>query len=339
MTCAGTLAVTSGMDPLLSGSGLPLVSIVVPVRNGAAHIGDLLTSVLSARYPADRREILVVDNGSTDATAEIAQRHPITYLFEPVIGPSSARNRGIEVSSGEIVAFLDADCVVTQGWLEALVAPFENPDVWSVAGEILSYPPETRAQRYMAMRKVRWQQPALESRWWPFAVTANVAFRRATFGRVGYFDPMLARGQDKDFGRRFLAAGLRFEYSPGAVVFHRHRATTRGFLQQHQGWGFGAALLHVKYGLPWGWRHEGRKYRELLRSVWQLAGSGVRRLARKGDEMEFYYAYYEVLRRVAHRVGLLQGIAWRLKRGWNADWPTAGLRVGVSELDAREGAE
>ena len=303
--------------------GAPLVSIVVPVRNGEGFIGDCLASVLAARYAVDRREILVVDNGSADSTAEIVKGHPITYLFEPEIGPSPARNRGIEASSGEIVAFLDADCVVTKGWLEELVAPFAAPDVWSVAGEILSYPPETRAQRYLAMRKARWQKPAVESEWWPFAVTANVAFRRETFDRVGYFDPMLIRAQDKDFGRRFLSTGLKMEYSPKAVVFHRHRATTRGFFQQHQGWGFGSVLLHVKYDLPWGWSHEARKYGELLRSVWEFGRRGLRYALRGGEEMDFYYAYYEVLRRVAHRVGLLQGIVWRLRRGWNADWPAS----------------
>ncbi len=313
---------TPGGPEAQTGVGFPLVSVVVPVRNGADCIGDCVASVLAARYPPHRREVLVVDNGSADGTADIVKGQPVTYLFEADIGPSSARNRGVGSSSGEIVAFLDADCVVTKGWLEELVAPFADPDVWGVAGEILSYPPETRAQRYMATRKVRWQQPALESRWWPFAVTANVAFRRATFERVGYFDPVLIRAQDKDFGRRFLSSGLTMEYSPRAVVFHRHRATTRGFFRQHQGWGLGAVLLHVKYGLPWGWGSEARKYGELLRSMWELAGAGWRRATRGGEEMDFYYPYYELLRRLAHRVGFLQGIAWRLRRGWNAQWPT-----------------
>jgi GT2 family glycosyltransferase len=308
--------------PLLTGD--PLVSIVVPVRDEEAIIGNCLTSVLGTRYPSEKREILIVDNGSSDRTAEIVKKHPVTYLFAPErAGPSHARNRGIEASSGEIVAFLDADCVVTKGWLEELVAAFETPDVWGVAGEILSYPPQTRAQRYMAMRKGRWQKPAVESKWWPFAVTANVAFRRDTFDQIGYFDPVLIRAQDKDFGRRFLSAGLKLEYSPTAVVFHRHRATTRGFFRQHVGWGFGAALLHLKYNLPWGWRNEARKYGELLRSIWELGRSGLQHVIRGGEEMDFYYAYYEVLRRLAHRIGFLQGIVWRFKRGWNAEWPAS----------------
>lgn len=313
---------TPGGQELQASAAVPLVSIVVPVRNGADCISDCVASVLAAPYPRDRREVLVVDNDSEDGTAGVVKRHPVTYLYEADIGPSSARNRGVGASSGDIVAFLDADCVVTKGWLQELVAPFADPDVWGVAGEILSHPPETRAQRYMAARKVRWQQPAMESRWWPFAVTANVAFRRATFDRVGYFDPLLIRAQDKDFGRRFLSAGLRMAYSPRALVFHRHRATTRGFFRQHQGWGFGAVLLHVKYGLPWGWGSEARKYGELLQSVWELAGAGWRRAIGDGEEMDFYYPYYEMLRRLAHRVGFLQGIAWRFRRGWNAEWPT-----------------
>lgn len=298
---------------------LPSVSIVVPVHNGADVIQDCVASLLGSRYPAQRREVIVVDNGSTDSTAEIVRNLPVEYLLEPRRGPSSARNRGIDASCGEVVAFVDADCVATTGWLEELARPFTIPDVWGVAGEIVSYPPRTSAQRYMARREGRWQKTALESRWWPFAVTANVAFRRSTFERVGGFDPALIRAQDKDFGRRYLDAGLRFEYAPRALVLHRHRATSWGFFRQHLGWGYGAALLHAKYGLPWGARAEIAKYGELAAAMWALARSGARHLGANGDPADLQNSAYEVLRRIAQRVGATKGLlrAVPIRLGWS----------------------
>lgn len=320
MTTAGVRA--AHLDGESGGAATaPSVSIVVPVRNGEAEIGSCLASLLRTRYPESRREILVVDNGSTDATSEIVRRYPVRCAHEPRRGPSHARNRGVEESGGDIVAFVDADCVATTGWLRELAAPFRRPEVQAVAGEILSYPPDTRAQRYMALRKSRWQKPAVESRAWPFAITANLAVRRDAFEHVGLFDPLLVRAQDKDFGRRFLDAGLRLEYAPRAIVLHRHRATTRGLFRQHLGWGFGAALLHLKYDLPWRWRDEAAKYRELIRASGTLVAGSLRYALGRGDEVDLYYPYYEFLRRLAHRLGLLKGLAWRARRGWNPTWP------------------
>jgi glycosyltransferase involved in cell wall biosynthesis len=293
----------------VTGSALPFVSIVVAARNAERTLQGCLNSLLRADYDPARREILVVDNASTDATASIARRHPVRYLREPVRGASAARNRGIEASRGEIVAFTDADCVVTTGWLRALVRGFEEPEVWAVAGEIVAYPPSTPAERYTAMRKGRWQESALSlSR--PFAVTSNVAFRRETFDRLGLFDPALLKGQDKDFGWRFFGAGdLRLAYRPDALVLHRHRSTAWSLFTQHAGWGYGAALLHRKHGLPWSARHELRKQRELAAAVRSVVAAALRHRLRGGDAMDLHHQAFEVVRRLGLRVGALYGLA------------------------------
>jgi glycosyltransferase involved in cell wall biosynthesis len=103
---------------------LPFISVVVPVRNGEAMIGDCIESILACDYPGERHEVLVVDNASTDRTPEVVSEHPVRLLNEPQRGVSFARNRGIAESSGEILAFIDGDCLADPSWLRELARPF-----------------------------------------------------------------------------------------------------------------------------------------------------------------------------------------------------------------------
>jgi glycosyltransferase involved in cell wall biosynthesis len=281
--------------------GLPFVSVVVPARNCERTIGDCLASILRGDYPADRREVLVVDNASTDRTAELVRRHPVRRLQELRRGPSAARNRGVVESRGAIIAFLDADCVATIGWLRELVRALHDGDAAGVAGEIVPFPPTSRAERHQASRTVFWQKSLID-RSRPFAATGNVAFRREVFDTIGLFDPWLRTAEDQDFSWRFFAAGLRLTYSERALVLIHHRPTDWGLFKQHVGWGYGAALLHRKHGLPWSLGRELGKQGELLRAVWELAR------AAGGDRPDVHDRYYEVLRRSALRIGGLYGI-------------------------------
>ena len=101
---------------------LPLVSVVIPVWNSPDLIGKCLTALAQQTYPRDRFEVLVVDNGSTDATANVARSYPfVAVLSEPVAGSYRARNRGLRSARGEYVAFTDADCIPDPDWLTAAV--------------------------------------------------------------------------------------------------------------------------------------------------------------------------------------------------------------------------
>ena len=125
-------------------------ALVIPALNEEETIGDCLVSLRRMDYPPERREILVVDNGSTDRTAEIIKSFPVRYLWEERRGFSAARNKGVKASKGEILAFTDADCIVSRGWLRELAQAFEEESVGGVAGEIVTYPPKTPVERYVA---------------------------------------------------------------------------------------------------------------------------------------------------------------------------------------------
>jgi mycofactocin glycosyltransferase len=291
---------------------LPFVSVVVPARNCERTIGDCLASLLQLDYPRDRLELLVVDNASTDGTSGIIRRYPVCRLQEPRRSPGAARNRGVEAGSGEIVAFTDADCVVTSGWLRELVGEFETGDVWGAAGEIAAYRPATAAERYVAMRRPKLQESVLRRRA-PFPGTANVAFRRETFEQIGVFDPLLPTAEDMDFGWRFLDAGLKLSYNPRALVLHRHRDSAWKLFRQFVGWGHGAALVHRKHRPPWRLRRELPDI-DLPVALRDLVAVGVRHRMRGEDATDVHYHWFDLLRRLGLRMGAfygrLEGATW-----------------------------
>src|SRR5947207_13768315 len=99
----------------------PQISVIIPVRNGATLLEGCLRSVLTQDHPRDRFDVLVVDNGSTDGSADVARRFGLSPLLEPQPGAANARNRGLAAAKGEIIAFTDVDCEVAPTWLTALV--------------------------------------------------------------------------------------------------------------------------------------------------------------------------------------------------------------------------
>ena len=164
----------------------PSASIVVPVLNGERTIDLCVSSLKALDYPEGAYEVIIVDNGSTDGTPRILDSHSswpyIKLLSETKRGASPARNRGIESANGDIIAFTDADCAVTDTWLRNLVRPFEDPTVGGVGGEVASYEPASIVERYVATLDV--QRHTLSRPFLPYAQTANVAYRAQVFKEV-----------------------------------------------------------------------------------------------------------------------------------------------------------
>jgi GT2 family glycosyltransferase len=293
----------------MTDSKVPFVSVIIPVLNGGRTIRECLGSLLKMDYPVERREILVVDNGSTDRTAEIIHSFPVRYLHEERRGSAAARNQGIKASKGEILAFTDADCIVSRGWLRGLVQAFDEEGVGGVAGEIAAYPPQTPAERYAARVRHLSPQKYLARPLLPFAVFANLAFRREVFDRIGLLDETIPLGESTDFCTRFFReAGLKLRYAPRAMVFHHHRETPREFFQQQWGYGRGHALLYIKYRqeIPWGWRQTVLAYRELALAAWALAKTGLRYSLRGGRREALSFCYFEFLKKLAERLGFIR---------------------------------
>lgn len=303
------------------GRGAPrqFVSVVVPVLNGEATIGRCLESLCNDSYPEDRREIVVVDNGSTDRTATLVRDYPVRLLTEPEPGLSRARNRGIEESRGEIVAFTDADCCVSKRWLDELIGGFDQNDPAAVTGEVVPYPPSTPAERYSARRKpsvAAWQRD-LSDPWFCFM---NAAVRRSAFDRVGLFDVGFAGigCEDIDFAWRFADAGLRVRRQARPLVFHQQRMTSLDLFRQNLRNGRGWALLHRRYPdrAAWSSRDELAAWADLGRTALDAALTTVRGRSGSGSASDPDHPQLELLLKLGQRIGFVDGRlrAW-IQRG------------------------
>lgn len=211
----------------------PAVSVVVPVYNDPVGIRDTLSALTAQTYPDDRLEILPVDNGSTDDTRSVisefeAEHETVSLVIEDEVqGSYAARNAGVQASSGELLAFVDADMYMEADWLETAVtaaerAPYVGCDVEPVVeGE------ETLAARFDAAtafpveRYVRWQN---------YAPTCCLLVRRAVVDDVGTFDARLVSGGDSEFGHRVADAGYDQTFAPDATLYHPVRDTFRALV-------------------------------------------------------------------------------------------------------------
>lgn len=233
-------------------AGEPLVSVVVPVRDGASDLPPLLAG-LAAQEGVASFEVLVVDNGSRDATAEVAGAHDIVtrVIRERRPGSYSARNAGLAQARSPIVAFTDADCIPEPGWLAAGLEALADADLAGGAIEQVRSSEPTWWEIYDRATYLDQERLVLDQR---FAATANLFVRRSVFDQVGPFDSRLRSSGDLELCQRAVDAGFRLVYAPEARVLHRPRRTLRGTWNLHRRLGAGWADLARLGVRPRAWR-------------------------------------------------------------------------------------
>jgi glycosyltransferase involved in cell wall biosynthesis len=204
----------------------PLVSVMIGVYNGAPYIAEAIESVLAQDY--EPLELIVVDDGSTDGSADVARRFPEARVFRQENGGNgSARNRAVEEATGELYAFLDADDRFTPGKLTLQKAALDaDPGLDMVFGHVREFvSPELDAET-----RARIRPPAPEPM--PWTAPNLMLIRRDSFHRVGPFTTAVRVGVTVDWFARASEAGLRYAILPEVVLERRLHTQNNGLRER-----------------------------------------------------------------------------------------------------------
>jgi GT2 family glycosyltransferase len=239
--------------------GAERLSVIVCTRDRPTELAGCLASLAAQDNPPG--QIIVVDNAAgRSAEAACAGRPGVTYVHEPRPGLSRARNTGVSVARGELVAFTDDDVELSPNWTGEIVRAFRHPEVDAVTGLVLPARLDTDAQAAFQLHfggfTSSFQPLRFDSRFlaatramgpqvWRIGAGANMAFRRRVFAALGGFDERLGAGasgcsEDSEYWYRILASGGVCLYEPRAYVRHHHRADwpalrrqIRAYMQGH----------------------------------------------------------------------------------------------------------
>lgn len=260
----------------------PFVSVIIPVFNDAARLQTCLNALTEQTYPADRFEVIVVDNGSaTTVDASTFPSSNMSVLREPRPGANQARATGLESARGSILAFTDADCIPSAQWISEGVACFERSDNCGVVGGHITMfddglSPSTVATKLSLSTHLK-QERFLRGHW---AAFANAFTARSVIDRVGTLDGGFVSSGETEWCARVHRAGFAFVYAPNADVRHPARATTQSLIRRAVRFEFAWHQLRRRANLGrglrfWVGQHLIWPLRSLVRDVWSDASRSI----------------------------------------------------------------
>ncbi len=225
----------------------PMVSVVICAYNAERTMRPCLESLRKINYP--NYEVVIVDDGSRDSTAEIAADFPEFRLIrQPNKGLSVARNVGMQAACGEIIAYTDSDCVVDPDWLSLMVRAMTESHFDGCGGPNYAPHEEGRIEACVAASPGAPCHVLLGDERAEHLAGCNMVFRKAALEKIGGFDPQFtAAGDDVDICWRMLDAGLKLGFCPAAFVWHFRRNTIKAYYGQQRGYGNAEAMLYLKY--------------------------------------------------------------------------------------------
>lgn len=272
------------------GEWMGVISVVVATVDRVAQLeGCLAALTVAFRQAPDGSELIVVDNGSADASRDLTERFreradfPVRLLVEPRRGLSRARNTGIAAARGTVIAFTDDDCRVESTWLREIDAEFSDPTLDVLGGRVdLASPNDAKVSVRPFEDPARIESLDAVSR---HLIGCNVAARRPVFETAGVFDERLGAGtvaasaEDLDFFYRCLRRGCRLAFSPSVRVRHAHgRRDVRDLAMLNRGYVRGRGAFYAK--------HMVRGDRVVWqRCYWEVAGLAKASLRQPGVAM------------------------------------------------------
>ncbi|MDP2277377.1 MAG: glycosyltransferase family 2 protein, partial [Nitrospirota bacterium] len=219
---------------------LPLVSIIIPVRNEAGLLKNCLGSILNLDYPKDRIEVIIADGMSTDNTADVANQYGAKVVLNEKRMVSPGRNLAFKHASGDIIAFTDADCIVDKNWIRNSLRYFEDTKVACVGGPNLTPPDEEdfgKAVGFVFNQKLfaagsihaRELKEIKEVRSIP---GCNAVYRKGALEKVMPIDESLLTCDDTELNQRLIDKGYKLLYTPDVFVWHYRRPNPKRLFKQ-----------------------------------------------------------------------------------------------------------
>ena len=210
-------------------------SVIIPAYNSEKTIGQCLEALSNQTAGRLDYEIIVVDDGSTDRTAEIAGKYTgIKLLKQGNAGPAAARNNGAKAAQGDIILFTDADCVPDPDWINQMLLPFEKEQDLCGAKGIYKTRQKELAARFVQIEYQDKYDLLRKSKYIDFIDTYSAGFKRDVFLRFQGYDTSfpVACAEDVELSFRMSNAGLKMVFNPQAVVYHTHPNTWTSYFKK-----------------------------------------------------------------------------------------------------------
>ncbi len=224
----------------------PRVSVVVCIYNGESTVHDCLEGLSRLDYPDF--EVIVVDDGSTDRTAAVAEEFGYRLIRTHNRGLSAARNTGIEAATGEIVAFIDGDASPDPHWLSYLALALSGGEYAGVGGPNIPLRANGAVADCVADAPGGPVHVLLSDTEAEHIPGCNMAFWKDALQEIGGFDPRFrVAGDDVDLCWRILERGWKLGFQPAAAVWHHQRDSVVAYWKQQRGYGAAEALLEAKW--------------------------------------------------------------------------------------------
>ncbi len=248
----------------------PAFSIVIPTLDRPEALRRCLESIAELEEPLGGFEVVVVDDGGMadlePVLTAFRDKFALRLLRQPNAGPAAARNAGAAVARGDFLAFTDDDCRPSSGWLRALQARFAADASCAVTGRKSNLLHDNLYScASQAINDVLYSRFNARNGQAGFVSTSNLAVPASGFRETDGFDAAFRTSEDREFGDRWRARGLRMVFAPEAVVFHAHPLTLGGLWRQHYEFGRGAFRFHRKRQAL-----GGKGLRPDLRFYWRL---------------------------------------------------------------------
>ncbi len=226
---------------------MPLISVIIPARNEEQSIAESIHSILSQTY--SRKEVIVVNDGSTDQTAAIVRKmaqahHGITLLnFRQGHSAAFARNQGAKEARGDILVFHDADCTAEKHYLQHIVGHFVKHNVDGVSNKTLATSSTSFiAKCIAAQRSMLWDTNQITpTPYTNHTPTLIASFRKKVFHALGGYNERIFYFEDTDLSQRFVDHGFKAVYQPDAIEYHQDPHSISELIRQARWFGKGIA--------------------------------------------------------------------------------------------------